>query len=54
MFYLFINKDLYVTIRLMVAIHQRTTQFEHASNSIWSHLVNSGLTKWIKAVLTVG
>jgi len=54
MFYLFINKDLYVTIRLMVAIHLSTTRFEHTSNSIWSHLVNSGLTRCIKAVLTVG
>ena len=54
MFYLFVNKYLYVTIRLMVAIHQITTQFERTSYSIQSHLVNSGLTEWIKAVLTVG
>ena len=29
-----VNKDLHVTIRLMVAIHLSTTQFEHTSNSI--------------------
>jgi len=31
-----------------------TTQFERSLNSISSYLVNSGLTEWIKAVLTVG
>jgi len=34
MFYLFISKDLSVTILVMVAKHQSTTQFEHTSNSI--------------------
>jgi len=34
MFYLFVNKYLYVTIRLMVTKHQNTTQFERTSYSI--------------------
>ena len=34
MFYLFINKVSYVTIRLMVTIHLSTTQFELTSNSV--------------------
>ena len=35
MFYLFVNKYLYVTIRLMVTKHQSTTQFERTSYSIY-------------------
>jgi len=38
----------------MVAIHQVTTQFERTPYLIQSHLINSGLIKWIKAILTVG
>ena len=38
----------------MVTTHQVTTQFERTPYSIQSHLINPGLIKWIKAVLTVG
>jgi len=31
-----------------------TTQFERTPYSISSYAVNSGLTEWTKAVLTVG
>jgi len=41
---------LYATIRLIVATHQVTTQFEHRPYSIQSYLINPGL---IKAVITV-
>jgi len=34
--------------------HQVTTPFERTPYSIQSHLINSGLIKWIKAVITVG
>jgi len=45
---------LYATIRLIVATHQVTTQFERRPLSIQSYLIDSGLIKWIKAVITVG
>jgi len=38
----------------MVTKHQVTTQFERTPYSIQSHLISSGLIKWIKAVITVG
>jgi len=38
----------------MIATHQVTTQFERTPYSIYSHLINLGLIKWIKTVLTVG
>jgi len=40
------------TIRLIVATHQVTTQFERRPYSIQSYLINPGLIKWIKAVIT--
>ena len=45
---------LYATIRLIVATHQVTTQFERRPYSIQSYPFNPGLLKWIKAVITVG
>ena len=39
----------------MLATHQVTTQFERRPYSIKSYLglINSGMIKWIKAVITV-
>jgi len=41
-------------MRLIVATHQVTIQFERTPYSIQSCLINPGLIKWIKAVITVG
>jgi len=45
---------LYATIRLTVATHKVSIQFERRPYSIQSYLINSRLIKWIKAVITVG
>jgi len=52
---LFVNKYFIRNNTPTITTHTPSiTQFERSPNSITSYSVNSGLTEWIKAVLTVG